>query len=374
MRLNLGMVGGGAGAFIGGVHRIAARLDGHWDLVAGAFSSDPDRAAQSAADLGVAAERSYDSWAEMAKAEAARPDGIDAVAIVTPNHLHAPVATAFLRAGIPVICDKPLATTVEDAEALVRLVSETGLPFILTQTYTGYPMVREARALVAAGRIGRVRHVQVEYLQDWLAEPIEHGGQRQAAWRTDPAQSGEGGCIADIGTHAFNLATFVTGLESQALLADLSAFGPARALDDNAAILLRFVGGAKGMIWASQVAPGTKNALRLRVVGETGGLLWEQERPDDLEFTPVGKATQTLRRGSVGLATPSRLPAGHPEGYLEAFATLYGEAAGTLRRFRANAGPDGESVVPTVSDGLAGMRFIAAGVRSHQGGGVWIDL
>lgn len=374
MRLKLGMVGGGRGAFIGGVHRIAARLDGHWDLVAGAFSSDRERAAQSAAELGVAAERSYANWAEMAKAESARPDGIDAVAIVTPNNLHAPVATAFLRAGIPVICDKPLATNIEDAEALVRLVSETGLPFILTQTYTGYPMVREARALIAAGHIGRVRLVQVEYLQDWLAEPIEHRGQKQAAWRTDPAQSGEGGCIADIGTHALNLATFVTGLVPQALLADLSAFGPSRSLDDNAAILLRFEGGAKGMIWASQVAPGTKNALRMRVVGETGGLLWEQEYPDDLEFTPVGQSTRTLQRGGEGLTAPSRLPAGHPEGYLEAFATLYSEAAGTLRRFREKAGPDGKSFVPTVLDGLTGMRFIAAGVRSHQGGGVWINL
>lgn len=374
MSLKLGMVGGGRGAFIGGVHRMAARLDGHWELVAGAFSSNPDRAAASAADLGIAAERSYDSFAAMAKAEAARPDGIDAVAIVTPNHLHASVATAFLRAGIPVICDKPLATNVEDAEALVRLVSETGLPFILTQTYTGYTMVREARALVAAGRIGPIRHVQVEYLQDWLVEPIEHGGQKQAAWRTDPAQSGAGGCIADIGSHAVNLATFVTGLVPQSLLADLSAFGPGRALDDNAAILLRFAGGAKGMIWASQVAPGTKNALRLRVVGEAGGLLWEQERPDDLEFTSVGQPTRILRRGGEGLATPSRLPAGHPEGYLEAFATLYAEAAGTLHRFRDKAGPDGESVGLTVSDGLAGMRFIAAGIRSQQGGGVWIDL
>lgn len=374
MRLRLGMVGGGTGAFIGGVHRIAARLDGHWDLVAGAFSSDPERAAQSAADLGISAERSYDSWATMALAEAARPDGIDAVAIVTPNHLHAPVATAFLRAGIPVICDKPLATTVEDAEALVRLVSVTGLPFILTQTYTGYPMVREARALVAAGRIGRVCHVQVEYLQDWLAEPIEHGGQKQATWRMDPAQSGTGGCIADIGTHAFNFAIFVTGLVPLALLADLTAFGPGRVLDDNAAILLRFEGGAKGMIWASQVAPGTKNALRLRVVGEGGGLMWDQERPDDLEFTPLGQPTRTLRRGGEGVATPSRLPAGHPEGYLEAFATLYAEAAGTLRRFRDRDGPDRETLVPTVSDGLAGMRFIAAGVRSLKGGGVWITL
>jgi predicted dehydrogenase len=374
MSLKLGMVGGGRGAFIGGVHRIAARLDGHWELVAGAFSSDPTRAATSAAELGIVAERSYGSFAAMAKAEAARPDCIDAVAIVTPNHLHVPIATAFLRAGIPVICDKPLATTVKDAEALVRLVTETGIPFILTQTYTGYPMVREARALVAAGRIGHVRHVQVEYLQDWLAEPVERGGQKQAAWRADPAQSGAGGCIADIGTHAFNLATFVSGLVPHALLADLTAFVPGRALDDNAALLLRFEGGAKGMIWASQVAPGTKNGLRLRVVGEAGGLMWDQEHPDDLEFTPIGQPTQSLRRGGEGVATASRLPAGHPEGYLEAFATLYAEAAGMVRRFREGAKPDQATMLPTATDGLAGMRFISAGVRSHEGGAVWINL
>ena len=374
MSLKLGMVGGGRGAFIGGVHRMAARLDGHWELVAGAFSSNPDRAAASAADLGIAAERSYDSFAAMAKAEAARPDGIDAVAIVTPNHLHAPVAMAFLRAGIPVICDKPLTTTVEDAEALVRLVAETGLPFILTQTYSGYPMVREARALVAAGRIGRVRHVQVEYLQDWLAESVEREGQKQAAWRTDPAQSGVGGCIADIGTHAFNLATFVTGLVPQALLADLTAFGPGRALDDNAAVLLRFEGGAKGMIWASQIAPGTKNGLRIRVAGETGGLLWDPERHDNLEFTPVGKPTRTLQRGGDGVLTPARLPAGHPEGYLEAFATLYAEAAGQVREFRNGTKSGRDIVLPTVSDGLAGMRFITAAVRSSEEGGIWVRL
>ena len=374
MSLKLGMVGGGRGAFIGGVHRMAARLDGHWELVAGAFSSNPDRAAASAADLGIAAERSYDSFAAMAKAEAARPDGIDAVAIVTPNHLHAPVAMAFLRAGIPVICDKPLTTTVEDAEALVRLVAETGLPFILTQTYSGYPMVREARALVAAGRIGRVRHVQVEYLQDWLAESVEREGQKQAAWRTDPAQSGVGGCIADIGTHAFNLATFVTGLVPQALLADLTAFGPGRALDDNAAVLLRFEGGAKGMIWASQIAPGTKNGLCIRVAGETGGLLWDQERHDNLEFTPVGKPTRTLQRGGDGVLTPARLPAGHPEGYLEAFATLYAEAAGQVREFRNGTKSGRDIVLPTVSDGLAGMRFITAAVRSSEEGGIWVRL
>jgi predicted dehydrogenase len=374
MRLKLGMVGGGQGAFIGGVHRIAARLDGRWDLVAGAFSSNPERAAQSAVDLGIAAERSYGSFAAMAKAEAARPDGIDAVAIVTPNHLHASVATAFLRAGIPVICDKPLATTVEDAEALVNLVAETGLPFIVTQTYTGYPMVREARALVAAGRIGRVRHVQVEYLQDWLAKPVESSGNKQAAWRTDPAQSGLGGCIADIGTHAFNLATFVTDLAPVGVLADLTAFGPGRALDDNAAILLRFGEGAKGMIWASQVAPGTKNGLRIRVAGDAGGLLWDQGRPDDLEFTPLGKPTRTLQRGGDGVATPARLPAGHPEGYIEAFATLYAEAAGQVLEFRSGTKSSRDTMLPTVSDGLAGMRFIAAGVRSSEEGGVWVGL
>ena len=374
MRLKLGMVGGGQGAFIGGVHRIAARLDGRWDLVAGAFSSNPERAAQSAVDLGIAAERSYGSFAAMAKAEAARPDGIDAVAIVTPNHLHASVATAFLRAGIPVICDKPLATTVEDAEVLVNLVAETGLPFIVTQTYTGYPMVREARALVAAGRIGRVRHVQVEYLQDWLAKPVESSGNKQAAWRTDPAQSGLGGCIADIGTHAFNLATFVTDLAPVGVLADLTAFGPGRALDDNAAILLRFGEGAKGMIWASQVAPGTKNGLRIRVAGDAGGLLWDQDRPDDLEFTPLGKPTRTLQRGGDGVATPARLPAGHPEGYIEAFATLYAEAAGQVLEFRSGTKSSRDTMLPTVSDGLAGMRFIAAGVRSSEEGGVWVGL
>lgn len=374
MSLKLGMVGGGKGAFIGGVHRIAARLDGHWDLVAGAFSSDPERAAASAVDLGIAAERSYGNFAEMAKAEAARPDGIDAVAIVTPNHLHAAVATAFLRAGIPVICDKPLTTTVEDAESLVSLVADTGLPFILTQTYTGYPMVREARALVAAGRIGRVRHVQVEYLQDWLAMPVESSGNKQAAWRTDPAQSGPGGCIADIGTHAFNLTTFVTGLAPSAVLADLTAFGPDRALDDNAAILLRFEGGAKGMIWASQIAPGAKNGLRIRVAGEAGGLLWDQERPDDLEFTPIGKPSRTLRRGGEGVLTPARLPAGHPEGYLEAFATLYSEAADLVREFHKGTKPGRNFVLPTVSDGLAGMRFITAGVRSSKKGGTWVGL
>ena len=368
MTLKLGMVGGGQGAFIGAVHRMAARLDGRWELVAGALSSDPMRAAASATDLGISADRSYSHFAEMAQAEAARPDGIDAVAIVTPNHLHADVATAFLRAGIAVICDKPMTATLPEAEELAALARETAVPFVLTQTYTGYPMVREARRMIAEGAIGAVRHVQVEYLQDWLTGPVENSGQKQAVWRTDPRMSGEGGCIADIGTHAVNLATFVTGLELQAVFADLSAFEPGRRLDDNAAVLLRFNRGAKGMIWASQITPGTKNALRFRIAAEKGGLAWDQENPDFLEFTPTGKATRLLRRADGLTRTPARIPAGHPEGYLEAFATLYRDAADMIERRDAVD----TKTLADAQDGLAGMRFISACVRSSAAGGVWV--
>jgi predicted dehydrogenase len=363
------MVGGGQGAFIGAVHRIAARLDGKWDLVAGAFSSDPQRAASSAADLGIAPDRAYADYAEMAKAEALREDGIDAVAIVTPNHLHASVATAFLKAGIPVICDKPMTASVEEA-----VVTRIGVPFVLTQTYTGYPMVREARALVGNGAIGQVRHVQVEYLQDWLSGPVEQSGQKQAVWRTDPALSGDGGCIADIGTHAANLATFVTGLGITKVLADLTAFGQGRRLDDNAAVLVRFESGAKGMIWASQIAPGTKNALRLRIAGDRGGLAWDQEQPEILEVTLAGEPTKILRRGGDGVATPARVPAGHPEGYLEAFATLYGDAAELLAKGSTTTPATEGRVLPGVHDGLLGMRFVAACVRSSAQGGQWAEV
>ena len=378
MRLKLGMVGGGQGAFIGGLHRIAARLDGQWELVAGALSSDPVRAAQSAQALGIAVDRSYGDFADMAAAEAARPDGIDAVAIVTPNHLHAPAAAAFLRAGIPVICDKPMTRTLQEAEDLAALVAKCGVPFILTQTYTGYAMVREARALVARGAIGAVRHIQVEYLQDWLAEPIEAAGQKQAVWRTDPALSGEGGCIADIGTHALNLACFVGGVIPTEVLADLTAFGAGRRLDDNAAVMLRFDQGAKGMIWASQITPGTKNALRLRIAGAAGGLAWDQEHPDELEFTPLGQPTRILRRGGDGVTTPSRTPAGHPEGYVDAFATLYADAAQVVRAYRLEqlghtpvGLPDG---LPGSAEGLTGLRFVTACVKSSRSGGDWVRV
>jgi predicted dehydrogenase len=373
-RLKLGMVGGGQGAFIGAVHRIAARLDGKWELVAGAFSSDLQRAAHSAAELGIAPDRAYAYYAEMAKAEALRADGIDAVAIVTPNHLHAAVATAFIKAGIPVICDKPMTASLREAEELAELVARTGVPFVLTQTYTGYPMVREARALVGSGAIGKVRHVQVEYLQDWLSGPVEQAGQKQAVWRTDPALSGDGGCIADIGTHAANLATFVTGLGITEVLADLTAFGPGRRLDDNAGVLVRFQAGAKGMIWASQIAPGTKNALRLRIAGDRGGLAWDQEQPDILEFTVAGQPTMILRRGGDGVATPTRVPAGHPEGYLEAFATLYGDAADLLAKATVTTHAANERVLPSVHDGLLGMRFVAACVQSSTKGGQWVEV
>lgn len=369
-RLKLGMVGGGQGAFIGAVHRIAARLDGQWDLVAGALSSDPQRAAQSAAELGIAPDRAYADYDQMAVLEAQRTDRIDAVAIVTPNHLHAKVATAFLRAGIAVICDKPMTSSLEEAEELAALVAQTGVPFILTQTYTGYAMVREARALVARGAIGQVRHVQVEYLQDWLATPVEQSGQKQALWRTDPTLSGAGGCIADVGTHAVNLASFVTGLSLDKVLADLTAFGPGRRLDDNAAVLLRFDTGAKGMIWASQITPGTKNALRLRISGDRGGLFWDQENPDLLEVTPLGEPTRLLRRSGEQIMTPSRTPAGHPEGYLEAFATLYADAAAVLTKAGSPA-EQSVSLLPDVRDGLFGMRFVAACLRSNVNGGTW---
>ncbi|MER2633051.1 MAG: Gfo/Idh/MocA family oxidoreductase, partial [Rhizobiaceae bacterium] len=276
--IRYGMVGGGQGAFIGAVHRLAARMDGEFALVAGALSSDPERAKASAAELGLDPARSYGSFADMAKAEAQRPDGIEAVVIVTPNHMHYPAARAFMEAGIHVICDKPLTATLSDARKLAALVRKSGKLFVLTHNYSGYPMVRQARAMVAAGELGPIRLVHAEYAQDWLTEKVEDGGSKQAAWRTDPKQSG-GGAIGDIGTHAYNLLRFVSGLALDSLSADLDSFVPGRRVDDNAHILLRFEGGAKGMIWASQVAPGNENALKLRIFGTKGGLEWGQENP-----------------------------------------------------------------------------------------------
>jgi len=377
--LRLGMVGGGRGAFIGGVHRLCARMDGHYDLVAGALSSDPKRATESGADLGLAPERVYSSFAEMAAAEAKRADGIEVVSIVTPNDSHHAIARAFLDRGIDVICDKPMTTTIEDALDLVQTVKRTGLVFGVTHNYTGYPMVRQAREMIAAGELGTIRVVQVEYVQDWLTTKLEDTGQKQAAWRVDPTRAGAGGSLGDIGTHAYNLAGFVSGLAAKELAADLSRFVPGRKLDDNVHMLLRFENGARGMLWSSQVAPGNENGLRLRVYGEQGGLEWSQEHPNQLRFAPVGRPPRVLSRGGPSLGTDAaratRIPSGHPEGYLEAFANLYRDLAEQIRARRAKRRPDSAALlVPTVDDGAAGVRFIHAAVESSAKNGAWVYL
>ncbi len=377
-RLRLGMVGGGQGAFIGAVHRIAARLDDRYELVAGALSSDPERAKASATGLGIAPDRAYASFPEMAASEKARADGIDAVAIVTPNHVHHPAAKSFLEAGIHVICDKPMTTNLEDALDLVEAVKRTGLVFGLTHNYTGFPMVREARERVQAGELGPIRVVQAEYPQDWLATKLEDSGQKQAAWRTDPAQSG-GGAIGDIGSHAFNLAAFITGLEAEQLCADLSTFVPGRRVDDNCQILLRYQGGARGMLWASQVAPGNDNALRIRVYGEKGGLAWHQEFPDFIDLMPLGEPPRRIVRAHPGTGSSAgrvtRIPPGHVEGYFEGFANIYSDCAELITAKLENRTPDpGATLVPTVEDGAKGVRFITAAIDSSARGGVWTDL
>lgn len=382
--IRLGMVGGGQGAFIGAVHRIAARLDNEFVLVAGALSSDPERARVSAAELGLDPERSYGSFAEMAKAEAKRPDGIEAVAIVTPNNVHFPAAKAFLEAGIHVICDKPMTSTLADARKLAALVEKTGKVFVLTHNYTGYPMIRQAREMVAKGQLGDIRVVQAEYPQDWLTEAIEASGQKQASWRVDPKQSGAGGSLGDIGTHAYNLARFVSGLELDSVSADIDAFVPGRQLDDNANVLLRFKAKgkahpAKGVLWASQVAPGNENGLKLRIYGTKGGLEWTQADPNYLWYTPFGQPKQLLTRAGVG-AMPvagrvSRVPSGHPEGYLEGFANIYQEAARAIRAARRKGGKPGKEVVyPTAQDGVEGVAFVEACVKSSKKNGAWTKL
>ncbi|MCW1841865.1 Gfo/Idh/MocA family protein [Prosthecomicrobium hirschii] len=377
-RLRLGMVGGGQGAFIGAVHRMAARLDDRWVLVAGALSSDPARARASALELGIAEDRAYASYQDMLAAEAGRPDRIDAVAIVTPNHMHYPVARAALEAGFDVICDKPLTATVAEAEALADLVAASGRLFAVTYNYTGYPLIRQARAMVAAGAIGDIRVVQVEYPQAWLTEPIEQGGQKQADWRTDPARSGAGGCVGDIGTHAYDLARFVSGLEAETILAELTTFVPGRRLDDNVGVLIRYRGGARGMLWASQVAPGNENGLRLRVYGSRGGLEWSQEDPNYLWFTPFGEPKRRITRGGDGAGPEAgrltRVPFGHPEGYIEGFANIYREIADALAARKSGAAADPAVIFPDVADGLAGVRFVAAAVQSAAAGGTWVPL
>lgn len=378
-RLRLGMVGGGEGAFIGGVHRIAARLDDQYQLVAGAFASNAERSQASAAALHVSPERAYPDYRTMATAESQREDGIDVVAIVTPNHLHYDVAKTFLEAGIDVICDKPMTTTLEDAQALAELVERSGRFFGLTHNYSGYSLVRQAREMVATGELGDIRVVQVEYPQDWLSTPLEESGVKQAEWRTDPKRSGPAGCLGDIGTHAYHLARFVTGLELESLAADLHAFVEGRVLDDNVHMMMRFKGGARGMLWSSQVAPGNENGLKLRVYGSHGGLEWRQEEPNRLIHSPLGEPSRILTRNGPGLGAAAlaaaRIPPGHPEGYLEAFAQLYSDFAEQIRARRE--GREAQILAqgtPNVTDGVDGLRFISLALASSKQGGAWVGL
>ena len=378
-KLRLGMVGGGQGAFIGEVHRIAARLDDKYELVAGALSSDSKRAAASARELGIDVDRSYANFEDMAVLEADREDGIEVATIVTPNHLHYAAASAMLRAGIHVICDKPLTATLAQAEELAEMATSSGLLFAVTYNYSAYPMVRLARDLVAQGRLGDIRIVQVEYPQDWLATNIEDEDQKQALWRTDPEKAGAGGCIGDIGTHAFHLAEFISGLKTTELLADLNSFVGQRKLDDNANILLRFDNGAKGSLWSSQIAIGNENALRIRLYGDKAGIDWSQENPNYLSLTTLGGNKEILSRASASspaaVGAMTRLPAGHPEGFLEAFANLYSDIAEQLNARKSGRDSDpGGLLVPGIADGLRGMQFIEKAVSSNTQGNTWQKL
>ena len=377
-RIRLGMVGGGQGAFIGAVHRLAARMDDHYIFVAGALSSDQARGRASGEELGLAADRIYADYRVMAKAEAGRRDGIEAVAIVTPNHLHFPIAKAFMKAGIHIICDKPLVNTSREARALQALQKKTQVIFALTHNYSGYPMIRQARDMVASGELGPIRLVQAEYPQDWLTTDIEATGHKQAAWRTDPKRSGAGGSVGDIGTHAYQLACFVSGLELEELAADLSSFVKGRALDDNANMLLRFKGGARGMLWASQVAPGHENGLKLRVYGTKGGLEWTQTDPNYLWHSPYGEPKRLITRAGAGAGAPAarvtRVPPGHPEGYLEGFANIYSEVARAIRARRDGRKPPKEVQFPGLEDGAAGVAFIEAAVKSSKANSRWVKV
>jgi predicted dehydrogenase len=367
------MVGGGNDAFIGAVHRIASRIDDRFELVAGALSATPQKAQASGEALGLP--RIYDDFKQMAIREARLKNGIEAVSIVTPNHLHYAAAREFLKRGIHVICDKPLTSTLADAKKLVKAVERSDALFVLTHNYTGYPMVRQARAMVAQGQIGTIRVVQVEYPQDWLTRDETF---KQAEWRTDPARAGVGGATGDIGTHAHNLARFVTGLEVESLAADLDAFVPGRRVDDNGHVMLRFHGGAKGMLWCSQVAPGNENALRIRVYGDTGGLEWAQEDPNYLWHTPFGDPKRLITRNGAGAgeaaARVSRVPPGHPEGYLEGFATIYSDAADAIAAHRDGTAPDPAICYPTITDGLRGVEFVDACVRSSRRNAAWVRV
>ena len=376
-KIRIGMVGGGKDAFIGGVHRIALRLDGYYELVAGSFSSNFDNSKETGKNLGLAEDRIYKTYQEMAEKESARSDGIDVVSIVTPNHLHVPIAKIFANKGIHIICDKPLALSSEEAIDLKNIVENKKLIFALTHNYTGYPMVRHARSLIQKGDLGSIRVIQAEYPQDWLTTKVEDNGLKQAEWRTDPKRSGEGGCIGDIGTHAFNLIRFITGLEVDELSADIHTFVKGRLLDDNAQIMLRFKKGAKGAIWSSQVAVGNENNLKIRVFGENGGLEWKQEDPNYLYHTKFGHPTQRITRGSSSAGKEAnevtRIPPGHPEGYLEGFANIYSDVCKVLfSQINKQNYEHSNDCYPTIYDGIEGMRFIETVLESSKNKSKWV--
>ena len=378
-KIRIGMVGGGKDAFIGGVHRIALRLDGYYELVAGSFSSNFDNSKETGNSLGLAEDRIYETYQEMAEKESARSDGIDVVSIVTPNHLHVPIAKIFADKGIHVICDKPLALSSEEAIDLKNIVENKKIIFALTHNYTGYPMVRHARSLIQKGDLGSIRVVQAEYPQDWLTTKAEDSGLKQAEWRTDPKRSGNGGCIGDIGTHAFNLIRFITGLKVEELSADIHTFVKGRLVDDNAQIMLRFEGGAKGSIWSSQVAVGNENNLKIRVFGENGGLEWRQEDPNYLHFTKFGHPTQRFTRGSGSASEEAnnitRIPAGHPEGYLEGFANIYSDVSKKLFALINKQKYDSSNdCYPTIYDGVEGMKFIETVLESSNNNCKWTQF
>lgn len=376
--LRLAMVGGGEGAFIGAIHRAAAALDGNWRLVAGVFSGDPERNRRSGEMLGIVPSRTYASLEALLTAELALPieERVDAVSIVTPNHLHAPMAIAALNAGFHVFCEKPMALNMEEAKAIAQAVARSGRHFGLAFTYSGYPLVEEARARVARGDFGKVRLVQVEYSQGWLSQPIDREGNKQAEWRTDPGRAGLGGCLGDIGTHAFHLAEHVSGLQVQELCADLAIHVPGRQLDDDVSVLLRLDHGARGVLKATQVAAGDENGLRLRIHGERGGMEWSQMEPNSLVLRWLDRPTETIRSGGPGLAASTlqrlRTPAGHPEGYIEAFANLYRAFAGSILADAKAQGMD--EAFPSVEAGLRTMAFVEGVITNNVSDHKWTRL
>ena len=379
-KLRFGMIGGGRGAFIGAVHRLAAAMDGKAELVAGAFSAEPARSRASGKDLFLDPGRVYGTYREMARAEAARPpaERLDFVVIVTPNHAHFPIARLFLEAGFNVVCDKPVTLTLAQAKQLRRIVHRTRKVFVLTHNYTGNVMVKQARELVRSGRLGTVRKVVVEYPQGWLSTKLEDTGQKQASWSADPKKSGAANCLGDIGTHAENLARYITGLRIRELCADLTRFVPGRKLDDDGNILVRYEGGAKGVLHASQISVGEENNLNIRIYGTKAGLEWHQEHPNELIVKYPDRPAEVWRRGNAYVDAPARrfarIPAGHPEGYLEAFGNIYLEAFRAIGAEREGRRPRSGLDFPTIEDGVEGMAFIDAAVRSSEAGGRWKRL